>query len=44
MSDELYNAIHNVSRVAPQIIIGVVIIVMGAKLIIGKKRECDMND
>lgn len=44
MSDELYRALHNVSRMAPQIIIGVVIIVIGAKLIMGKKRECDMND
>ncbi|MGV8982628.1 hypothetical protein [Clostridium sp.] len=44
ISDEVYNTIHNVTRMAPQIIIGVVIIFVGAKLIIGKKRECDMND
>ncbi|MGH4139180.1 hypothetical protein [Clostridium sp.] len=44
ISDEAYNAIHNITRMAPQIIIGVVIIVVGAKLIVGKKRECDMND
>lgn len=44
MSDELYNAINDITRVAPQIIIGVVIVVLGAKLIIGKKKECDMND
>ncbi|MBU3190198.1 hypothetical protein K9O30_14075 [Clostridium bowmanii] len=44
ISDEVYNAIHNITRMAPQIIIGVVIIVIGTKLIIGKKRECDMND
>jgi len=44
MPDALYNVINNVSTVAPQIIIGVAIIVMGAKLIIGKKKECDMND
>ena len=44
ISDELYNAIHSITRLAPQIIIGVVIIAVGAKLITGKKRECDMND
>ncbi|MBU3110083.1 hypothetical protein [Clostridium lacusfryxellense] len=44
MSGELYNVINDISRVAPQIIIGVVIIVVGAKLIIGKKKECDLND
>lgn len=44
ISGELYIAIHNITRLAPQIIIGVVIIVVGAKLIIGKKRECDSND
>lgn len=44
ISDEAYNMIHNITRMAPQIIIGVVIIGVGAKLIIGKKRECDMND
>jgi len=43
ISDEAYNAIHNITRVAPQIIIGVAIIIVGAKLIIGKKRECDIN-
>lgn len=44
MSDELINLINNVTSIAPQIIIGIVIIVVGAKLIIGKKKECDMND
>lgn len=44
ISDELYMAIHSITRLAPQIIIGVVIIAVGAKLITGKKRECDMND
>jgi len=44
MSDAAYNAINDVTRVAPQIIIGVAIIVVGAKLIIGKKKECDIND
>jgi len=44
MSDAAYNAINDVTRMAPQIIIGVAIIVVGAKLIIGKKKECDIND
>ncbi|MBU3092928.1 hypothetical protein K2F40_13435 [Clostridium sp. CM028] len=44
MSGELYSLINDVTRMAPQIIIGIVIIVVGAKLIIGKKKECDMND
>jgi TM2 domain-containing membrane protein YozV len=41
---EVYSAINDLTRVLPQIIIGVAIIAVGAKLIIGKKRECDMND
>ncbi|MBU3216286.1 hypothetical protein LL033_23270 [Clostridium estertheticum] len=41
---DVYNVISDVTRMAPQIIIGVVIVVIGAKLIIGKKKECDMND
>ena len=44
MSDEQFNAIRNITRVAPQIIIGIVIIVVGAKLILGKKKERDSND
>ena len=44
ISPGLYNAMYNITRMAPQIIIGVVIIVVGAKLIIGKKKECDMHD
>lgn len=44
ISDEVYNAISNITRVAPQIIIGVAIIVVGLKLIKGKKKECDLND
>lgn len=42
--DPLFNFLNNITRVAPQIIIGVAIITVGAKLIIGKKKECDMND
>ena len=44
MPSGVYDAINDVTRVLPQVIIGVVIITVGAKLIIGKKRECDMND
>jgi len=39
MSPNLYNVIYDVTRLAPQIIIGIAIIVVGAKLIIGKKKE-----
>lgn len=41
--DETYNIIRSVTRIAPQIIIGVAIIALGVKLIIGKKKECDNN-
>jgi hypothetical protein len=44
MPSELYMALSNVTRVAPQIIVGAIIIAVGAKLIIGKKRECDSDD
>lgn len=44
MSSEVYDAVYAVAAVAPQIIIGVVIIVVGVKLISGKKKECEIND
>ena len=44
MGDEVYGAIYEITRMAPQIIIGIVIITVGVRLIKGKKRECDMND
>lgn len=44
ISSELFSLINDVTRVAPQIIIGIVIILVGLKLIKGKKKECDMND
>ena len=44
MPSEVYMALSNVTRVAPQIIVGAIIIAVGAKLIIGKKRECDSDD
>jgi len=40
---EVYQVIYNVMRIAPQIIVGIVIIVIGVKLIIGKKRENEIN-
>ncbi len=44
ISDEVYRTIYKITKMAPQVILGIVIIVVGAKLITGKKRECDMND
>jgi len=43
ISPQVYNAIEDVTRVAPKVVIGIVIIVVGIKLIIGKKRECDID-
>jgi ABC-type methionine transport system permease subunit len=44
LPNEVYNAIYSITRVAPQIILGVAIIAVGAKLISGKKKEFDSND
>jgi len=44
LPNEVYNAIFSMTRVAPQIILGVAIIFVGAKLISGKKKEFDSND
>lgn len=44
ISTQVYNTIYAITTVAPQIIIGVVIVVVGVKLILGKKKECDIND
>lgn len=40
---EIYNIISDFTRNTPKIIIGVAIIVLGVRLIVGKKKECDMN-
>ena len=40
---EVYHAIYNFMRIAPQIIVGIAIIVIGIKLIMGKKRESETN-
>ncbi|MCB2291125.1 hypothetical protein LGK97_15445 [Clostridium sp. CS001] len=44
LPNEVYNAIYAITKVAPQIILGVAIIAVGAKLISGKKKEFDTND
>ncbi len=41
---EVYRVMDNITRVAPQIIISAAIIVVGIKLIMGKKKECDIDD
>lgn len=43
ISNESYEAINNVTRHAPQLIIGIAIIFVGAKLILGKKKESEFN-
>ncbi len=40
---QLYHIISNSMRQAPQVIIGVAIVAIGAKLIMGKKRECERD-
>ncbi|MBK5242009.1 hypothetical protein [Clostridium sp.] len=44
MPGRVYAAIVSITRVAPQVIIGVAIIVVGLKLISGKRKECVIND
>ena len=44
IDSKIYNIINNLAQIAPQIIIGVIIIIVGIKLIAGKKREDKMND
>ena len=44
LPSSVYNAIYDVTRVAPQIIVGIAIITVGTKLITGKKKECDTHD
>lgn len=41
---KIFDIINNLAQIAPQIIIGVIIIIVGIKLIAGKKREDKMND
>jgi len=44
MPDKVYMAMMDVTRVAPQIIVGAIIIFVGVKLIIGKRKECETDD
>jgi hypothetical protein len=44
MPERVYSAISAITRVAPQVIIGIAIIVVGLKLISGKKKERDLSD
>lgn len=44
LPNEVYNAIYAITRIAPQLILGIAIIAVGAKLISGKKKEFDSND
>ncbi len=44
MSGRVYDTLSAIIRVAPQVIIGIAIITVGARLIIGKKKECDLSD
>ena len=39
----IYDTMSNIITNLPRLIIGIVIIVVGIKLIIGKKREGDLN-
>ena len=41
---EIYEVIFNVSRIVPRIVISAAIIIIGIKLIIGKKRESDSDE
>lgn len=44
ISNELYNTICNLISKIPQMIIGIAIVAVGIKLILGKKRECESHD
>lgn len=44
MDARVYELISNFTGIVPQIIVGIAIIVIGIKLIMGKKKEGDMND
>jgi TM2 domain-containing membrane protein YozV len=43
MSRQIYNIIDHLMRQAPQVIIGVAIVALGVRLIMGKKRECERD-
>lgn len=43
MPEYLYNILTTISRTVPQFIVAIIIIVIGIKLIVGKKRESDID-
>lgn len=43
MPRQMYYIIYDLLRQAPQVIIGVAIVAIGARLIMGKKRECERD-
>lgn len=44
ISQRMYIILFNIFRTIPQVLISIVIIIVGGKLIIGKKRESENND
>lgn len=40
---EVYNVIRDITRIAPQIVLGIAIVVAGVRLVIGKRKERDNN-
>ncbi|MDO8686412.1 MAG: hypothetical protein Q7J78_07070 [Clostridiales bacterium] len=40
---ELFDTIKNITRQAPQFILGIAIIIVGLRLVMRKKKECDSN-
>jgi hypothetical protein len=44
MPGRTVEAIFSITRAAPQVIIGIAIIVVGRKLVSAKKKECDLSD
>jgi hypothetical protein len=41
--DVLNSTIHDITRIMPQMVLGTAIVIIGIKLIMGKKRESDNN-
>ncbi|MEY8763619.1 MULTISPECIES: hypothetical protein [Clostridium] len=44
INSEIYKIISNFTEIIPQMIVGIAIIVIGIKLIVGKKKEVDEDD
>ena len=43
LSNEMYSILRNVSNIAPQIILGIVIIIIGIRMVMGRKKDGDFN-